>query len=316
MTRADERDRRDRVYLVDASLYVFRAWFSMPDTLSDREGRLVNAVYGFYDFVMRFLRRTAPRQIVFAFDESLETSYRNDIYPPYKANREPAPDELKAQFRRCRELVGALGIGEVADARYEADDLIGALALRARDRGDAVVIVSGDKDLAQLVREGDTWWDYPKRGEADGAAITERFGVGPEQISDLLAVTGDPVDNVPGVPGVGPVTASRLLRHFGSVAEMLERVAEIADLEVRGAKRVEGLVREYAETIRLAHRLTMIDGAAPLPRGLSCEVAPGNRERLQELSDELGFGRYRRRQWQEYIEARAPPPGTRAPTTS
>ncbi len=303
MTSSDERDRHNRVYLVDASLYVFRAWFSMPDTLRDGDGRPVNAVYGFYDFVMRFLRRTMPRQIVFAFDESLETSHRNDIYPPYKANREPAPDELKAQFHRCRGLVGALGIGEVADPRYEADDLIGALAQRARERGDAVVIVSSDKDLAQLVRAGDTWWDYPKRDQADCDAIAERFGVRPEQISDLLAIAGDPVDNVPGVPGVGPVTAARLLRHFGSVAELLARVAEIADLDVRGAGRVEGLVREYAETIRLAQRLTTIDGSAPLPPGLSCEVAPGDRARLQELSDELGFGRYRRRQWQEYLEA-------------
>ena len=305
MTRPDKRDRhnrRDRVYLVDASLYVFRAWFSMPDTLSDGEGRPVNAVYGFYDFVMRFLRATAPRRIAFAFDESLTTSHRNDIYPPYKANREPAPDELKAQFHRCRGLIGALGLNEVADARYEADDLIGALALRAQARGDAVVIVSSDKDLAQLVRAGDTWWDYPKRAAADGDAIAARFGVRPEQISDLLAITGDAVDNVPGVPGVGPVTAARLLRHFGSVAEVLARVAEIADMDVRGAGRIEGLVREYAETIRLAHRLTTIDGSAPLPSGFSCEVAPGDRARLQQLSDELGFGRHRRRQWQKYLE--------------
>ena len=308
MTRPDERargngrDRHNRVYLVDASLYVFRAWFSMPDTLRDGDGRPVNAVYGFYDFVMRFLRLTAPRRIVFAFDESLETSHRNDIYPPYKANREPAPEALKAQFQRCRNLTGALGLSEVADNRYEADDLIGALAHRAREGGDAVVIVSSDKDLAQLVREGDAWWDYPKRDAADGDAVAERFGVRPEQISDLLAITGDPVDNVPGVPGVGPVTAARLLRHFGSVAEVLARVAEIADLELRGARRIEGLVREYAETIRLAHRLTTIDGSAPLPPGLSCEVAPGDRTRLGQLSDELGFGRYRRQQWREYVE--------------
>ena len=305
MTRPDEHDRRERVYLVDASLYVFRAWFSMPETLSDSEGRPVNAVYGFYDFVMRFLRATAPRQIAFAFDESLETSHRNDIYPPYKANREPAPDELKAQFRYCRNLVGALGLSEVADPRYEADDLIGTLAHRARERGDAVVIVSSDKDLAQLVREGDTWWDYPKRDEADCDTVAKRFGVRPEQISDLLAITGDQVDNVPGVPGVGPVTAARLLRHFDSVANLLDHVAEIADLDMRGARRIEGLIREYSATIRLAHRLTTIDGTAPLPPDLCCRVVPGDPQRLQALSDELGFGRYRRRQWREYLEASA-----------
>ncbi len=315
MTRRDRhggasghRSGRARVYLIDASIYVFRAWFSLPDTLTDSRGRSANAIYGFFDFVMRFLRRTTPRHIVFAFDESLETSHRNEIYPPYKANREPAPEELKAQFRHCRALVGALGISELASSHYEADDLIGALASRARARGDSVVIVSGDKDLVQLIREDDAWWDYPKRDEFDYAAATERFGVRPEQMSDLLAITGDRVDNIPGVPGVGPVTAARLLKHFGSVGDLLDRVAEIADLDMRGAQRIEGLVREYSETIRLAHRLTTIDCNAPIPPGLSPAIAAADLERLESLSDELGFSRYRRRQWRDCLDALPAPP--------
>lgn len=289
------------LYLIDTSIYVFRAWFALPDTLQDTDGKPANAVYGFCDFTLRLLREANPQQIVFAFDESLETSYRNEIYPPYKAHREVAPEELKAQFVHCRELLTAGGISEIASGHYEADDLIGTLTHQAHQRGQPVVIVSGDKDLTQLLEDGDLWWDYTRGIKLDYNGVCDKFGVKPEQMSDFLAITGDRVDNVPGVPGVGPKTAAALISHFGSVEQLLNKVGQIAELPIRGAKRIEGLVREYGETIRLAHKLTTIFHDISMPEGFTTRIGLADYDRLETLFELLGFGPYRRRQWENCL---------------
>lgn len=288
------------VYLVDASIYVFRAWFSVSDTVTGADGQPVNAVYGFCDFVMRLLREKNPQRIVFVFDESLESSFRNEIYPLYKANREPAPEELKAQFRYCRELVSALGIGEIADKFYEADDLIGSLSVREKACGRAIVLVSGDKDLTQLVRRGDYWWNYAKRVSLDYAGIHQNFGVYPEQIADMLAITGDAVDNIPGVPGIGPVTAVQLLNHFGSFDNLFNNLSDVGKAGVRGAKRVEASLREYSETARLARRLTEIYCDVELPDDLETTIAPADPGRLESLLQQLAFSQWRTQRWMEF----------------
>ena len=149
-------------YLVDSSIYVFRAWFTLPDTLRNNNGDPVNAVYGFTDFVAGFLEQTKPKHLSFAFDQSLTSSFRNEIYPEYKANREPAPEELKQQFGLCRRFIEALGFPLLSSDRYEADDLLGTAATRARADGYKVTILSSDKDLAQLIEENDTLWDFAK----------------------------------------------------------------------------------------------------------------------------------------------------------
>ena len=274
----------------------------MPDDLTDADGRLANAVYGFFNFAVRFLSEARPRHVAFVFDESLEQSHRNEIYPAYKANRDPAPPELKRQFSRCRELVRAFGAAEIAHDRYEADDLIGTLAARARRAGHPVVIVTGDKDLAQLVGDGDLWWDFSRGDRLDGDRIAQRFGVSPERIADLLALAGDPVDNIPGVPGVGPKTAARLLAHFGSLDRLLECWREIEGLELRGAQRIAGLIGEYLETIRLARRLTGIHCGVPLPDEFSLALGPPDAAHFDELSERVGFSDYRRRQFRECVE--------------
>src|SRR5512137_427119 len=147
------------LYLVDASVFIFRAYYSVPLEFTDRDGNPVNAVHGFARFLGDLLERESPDHVAVAFDESLEQSYRNEIYPAYKANREPAPPELKRQFGLCRELVRAFGVAEFGSSRYEADDIIGTLAALARREGQAVTIVSRDKDLTQLVTARDTYWD-------------------------------------------------------------------------------------------------------------------------------------------------------------
>ena len=150
------------LYLIDASIYVFRAWFSIPAEMRGANGTPVNAAYGFARFLTEFLEKAKPHNVVVAFDESLTHSFRNEIYPPYKMNRELPPAELKAQFALCRRMVTAAGLSSVAHDRYEADDLIGTLVTAAQQRGENVVLVSADKDLAQLLGDGDKMWDFAR----------------------------------------------------------------------------------------------------------------------------------------------------------
>ena len=291
-----------QLYLVDASIYVFRSWFALSDTVCDTKGQPANAVYGFCDFVLRLLNQVKPAQIVFAFDESLDVSYRNDIYPPYKANRDPAPEELKNQFAQCREFLSATGLSEIASSYYEADDLIGTLAHQAHERGQSVVIVSRDKDLTQLLQGDDIWWDYSQDLKLGCQGVFEKFGVLPEQIPDMLAIAGDPVDNIPGVPGIGPKTATELIRHFSSVDRLLAEVGHISDISIRGAQRIEGLVREYRETIKLSRRLATICKDVSLPEAFSTQISETDTNRLEALFSLLGFGAYRKRQWTDCLE--------------
>ena len=217
------------VYLIDASIYIFRAYYSVPDTLTNNEGQLINALHGFAGFLAEFLEHEKPRHIAVAFDESLTTSFRNEIYPDYKANRESPPEELRLQFGFCRKLVQSLGLPDFSSECYEADDLIGTLAQRMREQGFSVVILSADKDLAQLLEEGDMLWDYARHRKHHYEGVSDWLGVRAGQVADWLALAGDSVDNIPGVPGIGAKTAAALLAEFGSL-DILVNNAGIASL--------------------------------------------------------------------------------------
>jgi len=279
------------VYLVDASVYIFRAWFSMPDAFVNGAGEPTNAVYGFSGFLCSLLEQTAAEHVAIAFDESLTTSYRNEIYPEYKANREPAPEELKRQFAWARAVAEAMGLRCYADGRYEADDLIGTLATYWRARGHPICIVTADKDLAQLVEDADHWWDFSRNQKLNAAQLTAKFGVTPRQMADYLALTGDSVDNIPGVPGVGPKTAAVLLGHFGDLDSVYARLDEVPTLPIRGAKSLHKRLAEHREAAELARRLTLIEtgveSALASPELLRTEV---DTARLNRLFDELAFG--------------------------
>jgi DNA polymerase-1 len=252
------------LHLIDASFFVFRAYYSVTPEMTDGDGRPVNALYGFARFMGDLLERAKPTHIAVAFDESLASSFRNEIYPAYKANREPAPEELKQQFGLCREFCRLLGLAEFADGVYEADDIIGAIATRMRDEGHASVLVTRDKDLAQLVREGDEFWDFAGDRRFGYADIEGKFGVRPERMADYLALTGDSVDNIPGVPGVGPKTAAALLKVFESLDHLYDNLGEVAALPIRGAAKLPGRLREHREAAYLARRLTCIACDMPL----------------------------------------------------
>ncbi len=281
----------DRVYLLDASVYIFRAYYSVPDQFSDRQGNLVNAVYGFASTLCTLVEQARPQQLAVAFDESQKDSFRNEIYPDYKANREPAPEQLKRQFALCRRVAEALGISCFSDPRYEADDLIGTLASHKRLAGHKLTIVSADKDLAQLLTSGDFLWDIGKRKE-DLEGIKKRFGVRADQVVDFLALAGDSVDNIPGIPGVGQKTAVALLNHFDSLTELLRRVDEISYLRIRGAKSVHRKVKEGSQSALLSRRLAQIDQqATAIGEDVNLRWQGPDMEQVTRLFDELGFGR-------------------------
>jgi 5'-3' exonuclease len=285
------------LYLVDASVFIFRAYYSVPIEFADRDGNPVNAVHGFARFLGDLLERESPERIAVAFDESLEQSYRNEIYPAYKANREPAPPELKRQFGLCREFVRALGLADYGSSRYEADDIIGTLATRAREQARPVTIVSRDKDLTQLVGREDTYWDAVADVRYGYDDIEERFGVVPERMADFLALMGDAVDNIPGVPGVGRKTAATLLKHFETLPGVFENLDVVPKLKFRGAAFVAQSLREHREVAFLSRQLTGIACDMPLP------VAAADLDRrtpdlaaIEDLYERLGFGRLLREQ--------------------
>ena len=262
------------LHLVDASLYVFRAWHSMPDEVHDADGWPINAVHGFARFLLELLERERPRHIVIAFDDALDSCFRNTLYPAYKANRPPAPDTLKRQFAYCRALCMVLGLNTLGHAEYEADDLIGSALQQGRALGHRGVIVSADKDLSQLLQPGDQQWDFARGMRWGPDGVHARHGVHAGQIADYLALSGDSVDNIPGVPGVGARTAAALLAHFGTLDAVLERTDEIPFLRLRGAARVAERLRAHREEALLYRQLATIacdaplgDAVAPFPRG-------------------------------------------------
>jgi 5'-3' exonuclease len=281
------------LYLVDASVFIFRAYYSVPLEFVDPEGNPVNAVHGFARFLGDLLEREAPGHIAVAFDESLERSYRNEIYPEYKANREPAPPELKRQFALCRELCRALGLPEFSSSRYEADDIIGTLATVARRADVPVIIVSRDKDLTQLVSLRDTYWDAVADVRYGYHDIEERFGVVPERMADFLALMGDAVDNIPGVPGVGRKTAATLLKHYHTLEGVYENLDAIPKLKFRGAAFVAQSLREHREAAYLSRRLTGIECDMPIEAGSHEDLRrrPPDLGAVEAFSDAQGFGR-------------------------
>lgn len=285
------------VYLVDASVFIFRAYYSMPPDMIDGGGRPVNALYGFARFLGDLLEQARPHCIAVAFDESLSHSFRNQIYPAYKAQREPAPVELAAQFARCRELCEHLGLAAFASSEYEADDIIGTLAAQARGAGRPSVVVSRDKDLAQLIRPGDCFWDFSASRRYQYGDIAERFGVVPERMADYLALTGDAVDNIPGVPGVGPKTAAVLMNHHESLETLYANLDAVAGLPLRGAARVRAQLSEHRAAAFLARELTRIACDVPLPveSGVPVRRAP-DLATLGAFYDAAGFGSALRRQ--------------------
>ncbi|MCK4743604.1 MAG: flap endonuclease [Sulfuriflexus sp.] len=280
-----------KLYLIDASIYIFRAWFSLPDSILDNEGNPVNAVYGYAYFLCQLLEKTNPSHIVAAFDASLNSSFRNKIYPDYKANRESAPDDLKYQFELCRKLTKVLGISSFSSKRYEADDLIGTLATRMRKNDFKNIFITTDKDLSQLVKKGDTFWNYAKDERHSYASCKKVFGVKPEQMIDFLAMAGDSIDNIPGVPGIGRKTAIVLLEKHGSLRLIYKNLNKIKASKIRGAQRIYDLLKEHQQLALISQQLATIVCDAPVKAGVrSLAYTPPTAMRINRFCTQYGLG--------------------------
>jgi DNA polymerase-1 len=293
----------DNVYLVDSSIYIFRAWFTVPDSVVNQANEPVNAVYGFADFVYQFLQQAKPKYVAFTFDESMKTSFRNDLFPEYKANRDPAPIELKRQFKYCRDFIDALGICGIGSPHYEADDLIGTLATRMRKEGYPITILSADKDLAQLITEDDIFWNFAKGERNSIPQIKKQFGVYPHQIADQLALAGDAVDNIPGVPGIGMATAAKLLNKFSSLGELLQNIHKVSEMKIRGAKRIQGLIADHEDELLLYQKLTEIHCEVELDEGITLKRNMPDFTMLNDLFEVLNFSEFRREKWMKFLKA-------------
>jgi DNA polymerase-1 len=295
----DSATRCGVVYHIDASYFIFRAHHSMPADMMDGDGNATHALYGFARFISDLLEQVRPERIGVAFDHGArsETSFRNGIYPAYKANREAPPAALQRQILLCREFCRHLGLAEFASEQYEADDIIGTLAARARAAGLRNVFVTRDKDLSQLLRDEDVYWDYSGNIRYRYHEIGPRFGAVPELIADFLALTGDSVDNIPGVPGIGKKTAAELFAVFGSLDELYANLDAIPALKLRGAAAVAARLLLHKEAAYLARRLTGIFCDVPLAATVDdLKPRPPDTAGLESFFDAHGLGAILRRQ--------------------
>lgn len=290
-------------YLVDSSIYIFKAWFSLPDSLNNEEGLPNNAFLGFIDFVYQFLQMEKPAELVFTFDESLEYSARKDVYPDYKANRSPAPEELKRQFQWCRDWVQALGIAQIGSNRHEADDLIGTLATIHRDVSRNIIILTADKDLAQLIRKDDIWWSFATGQQHSYKGLIKKFGVKPEQIADQLALAGDKVDNIPGIPGIGMTIAARLLTKFETLENLRENIDQVKLMKFRGSERIMNLLKEHESILDISSKLTPINCQVDEMKVVDIKRKNAKKARLIELMQYHKLGESCQQKWLTMIES-------------
>src|SRR5256714_10015945 len=268
------------LWLVDGSHTIFRAYHALPH-LSTRQGVPTSAVYGFTTMPLKAIREGEPTHIAVAFDEEAKQA-RSEIYADYKATRGPMPEDLAPQFPLVRRVLEALDVPAVGMPGWEADDVIATLTKRARKEGFEVVVVTGDKDLLQLVEDGVRCYDTMYERWYGPREVEEKWGVPPAKVADLLALTGDKIDNVPGIPGVGEKTAAALLAEFGSLEGVLQRAGEIKKPKLR-----ENTLASI-EAVRRGRKLIQLNGDLPLPVQLGDLIRrPAREDKARQLFIEL-----------------------------
>ncbi|MDB6452248.1 DNA polymerase I [Falsirhodobacter sp. 20TX0035] len=249
------------LHLIDGSAFIFRAYHALPPLTRKSDGLPIGAVAGFCNMLFRYVEDAksgdAPTHVAVIFDHSSKT-FRNEIYPAYKAQRPDLPEDLKPQFPLTREATRAFNIACIETEGYEADDIIAALSCKARDAGGRVTIISSDKDLMQLVGDGVEMLDPMKNKRIGRDEVFEKFGVGPDRVVDVQALAGDSVDNVPGAPGIGIKTAALLIQEYGDLETLLERAGEIKQPKRRQ------VLTDFADQIRVSKRLVELDCNTPL----------------------------------------------------
>ena len=277
-----QTDKRPTLYLIDGSAYIYRAFFALP-ALNNSKGLQTNAVYGFTTTLLKIIREHKPDGLAVAFDEKGPT-LRHEEFKQYKAQRPPMPDGMKAQIPYIHRVVEALNIPATRQAGYEADDLIGTLARQAEQAGYDVVIVTGDKDMLQLLTPHVHIYDPVKNKWSGEDECRERFGVEPGRVIEVMGLMGDSSDNIPGVKGIGEKTAMKLIAQFGTIDELLSRLNEVTPA------RVKTLLTEQGEQARLSRKLVTIDTQSPVEfHPESYRIKPPHDEQLADLLRELEF---------------------------
>ena len=278
----------NRLILVDGSSYLFRAYHALP-ALTNSKGLNTGAAKGVIGMIRKLVADYAGDQVVVIFDAKGPT-FRNDIYPEYKANRPPMPDELREQIEPIHDTIRAMGLPLICIAGVEADDVIGTLSVQAAGSGREVVISTGDKDMAQLVNDHVTLINTMNNTTMDHGGVVDKFGVPPKLIIDLLALMGDKVDNIPGVAGVGEKTATALLQHLGGIDSIYEQLDAVADLPIRGAKSLAAKLGGARGDAELSYELATIkiDCDLGLAEG-DLDSSPPDNEALLGLFRELEF---------------------------
>lgn len=276
---------KKKIILIDGNSLVYRAFFALPQTLTTASGQLTNAVYGFTSMLIRLMKDEKPDYVAVAFDKG--KPHRLDMYEKYKAHRPKTPNELRSQFPLVRDVLQALSIPAIEMSGYEADDILATLADKLEESYE-VVIVTGDRDALQLISPSVTVL-ATKRGitdmkRYDRDAVVERFGIPPEKMADLLGLKGDASDNIPGVPGVGEKTASKLIQDFGSLEGVLDNIDRVE------AKRFQKIIKEHFELARLSKELAILERNVDVDIDMDkCKWGEWDRDEIESVFVSLGF---------------------------
>jgi DNA polymerase-1 len=277
--------------LVDGSSYLFRAYHAPPH-LTNSRGEATGAIYGVVNMLKSLLKQYQPTQMAVVFDAKGPT-FRNDMYSEYKAHRPPMPDDLRSQIAPLHRLIEAMGLPLLCVSGVEADDVIGTLARQASAQGRHTLISTGDKDMAQLVDEHVTLINTMTNTLLDVQGVQDKFGIGPELIIDYLALMGDKVDNIPGLPGVGEKTAAALLQGLGSIEQIYQQLDKVAELSFRGAKTMAAKLTEFRQQLQLSYQLATIKTDVELPYQLDdLSIKAPDNAALAELYRECEFRRW------------------------
>ncbi|MGE6651456.1 DNA polymerase I [Shewanella colwelliana] len=277
--------------LVDGSSYLYRAYYAPPH-LTNSKGEATGAVYGVINMLRSLLNQYQPSQMAVVFDAKGKT-FRNDMYADYKAHRPPMPDDLRTQIEPLHRIIRALGLPLVCIPGVEADDVIGTIATQASKEGRAVLISTGDKDMAQLVDDNVTLINTMTNTILGPNEVTEKFGVGPELIIDLLALQGDKADNIPGLPGVGEKTALAMLTGLGSIEQILATPEKLPDLGFRGSKTMPAKIAEHGDMLKLSYELATIKLDVELEQDWhQLTITPADKDELIKCYGEMEFKRW------------------------
>ena len=281
-------DQVPRLFLIDGNAYIFRAFFALPP-LKTAAGLPTNAISGFTNLLLKFLKQYQPRYVGVALDAGRIT-FRNEMFAGYKSNRPEAPADLIPQFPYFRKILDALNLPLLELPGYEADDIIATLCERLANQNCNLVVVSSDKDLMQLVTDGITLLDGAKNRWISKNEVMDKFGVAPEQVIQVMGLMGDTVDNIPGVKGIGGKTAGVLIQHFRTLENLYANLGELHQLNLRGAARVRDLLETNRNNAFLSRDLATVKRDVPIDIGLpELEFTGFNREKIRSLFTELEF---------------------------